>query len=312
MTPDKLFILIISLTIFGCQQSSDDKKKSVNSAIQTNDTIEKPIVKAEPKYQCSRIIISLCDNENPSSLSYKNYGPFSTELIYETKDQKVLDDFDKMTNQAKRTGYYCCPNRNYIISFYDRTYNYQNYFVDIDEFKDKVRIFQSGLQFSYIVQKTKWLEFLTELNKISFNEYFIPDLKIARKLFKYTIDNDLPIIISNRSSKEWMTFDGDFKVKVAVVGEKLDEGKVYANIKKAYPNDNFKIETISQYRMCGSNEGNDCYEEVILQIFCNLDFYIKFNIYTPKSFYNKAIAEFYILGKREQLNQIDKFVKKEK
>ncbi len=183
--------------MFGCQQSSDDEKKSVNKTIPTNTTIENPIVKAEPKYQCSRIIISLYDNNTPSSQSYKSYGPFSTELIYETKDQKVLDDFDIMTKQAKRTGYCCCPKRNYTISFYDKTNNYQDYFVDIVESKDKVRIYQSDYQFSYIIDKTRWLSFLTELKKISFNEYFISDLKIARKVYNFTIEKDLPIITSN-------------------------------------------------------------------------------------------------------------------
>ena len=312
MTIDKLFILIISLIMLGCKPSSDDKKKSVDKLIQTNaTTIEKLKVIDEPKYQCSRIIISLYDNKIPLSKSYKNYGPFSTELIYETKDQKVLDDFYLMTKQAKKTLYFCCPERNYTISFYDKTSNYQDYFVDMVEFKDKVRISQSDLQFSYIVEKKRWLSFLTKLKKISFNEYFISDLKTARKVYNYTIVNDLPIITSNIVSKEWMTFDGDFKVKVAVVGEKLDEAKVYANIINAYPKDTFKIETISHYRECGFNKGNDCYEEVILQIFCNKDFYDKFKIYTPKSFYDKAIAKFYILGTREKLNQIDKLAKKE-
>ncbi len=42
-----------------------------------------------------------------------------------------------------------------------------------------------------------------------------------------------------------------------------------------------------------------------------MDFYDKFKIYNPKSFYDKAIAEFYILGSREKLNQIDNLAKKE-
>lgn len=305
MTTQKFYILIVLLTMFGCQQNTDKQ-------IQTNTSVDKVTVKVEPKFQCNRIIISLYDNTTPESQSDKSYSPFSTELIYETTDKKTLMDFEQMTRQAERTDYCCCPDRNYTISFYDKTNNYENYFVDTVEFKDKVRIYQSSFQFSYIVDKIKWSRYLTDLKKISFNEYFISDLKTARNVYTYTIENDLPIITSNRVSKEWMTFDGDFKVKVAVVGEKLDEAKVYANIRKAYPKDTFKIETISHYKMCGSYDGHDCYEEVILQIFCNKDFYDKFNIYTPKSFYDEAIAEFYILGTREKLNQIDKLAKKEK
>ncbi|MBN8695277.1 MAG: hypothetical protein J0L87_02000 [Bacteroidetes bacterium] len=311
MTTSRFYILFLSLTILGCQQNSNDKQKSADKQIQTSETVDKPTEKSETKFHCSRIIISLYDKTIPQSQSEQSYAPFSTELIYETEDPKVLDNFEQMTKQAKRTGYCCCPERNYTISFYDKTYNFQHYYVDTVEVKDKVRIYESSFQFSYIIDKIKWLSFLTELRKISFNEYFISDLKTARKVHTYTIENDLPIITSKRTSKEWMNFDGDFKVRVAVVGEKLDENKVYANIKKAYPKDSFKIETISKYQMCGSHEGNDCYEEIILQIFCNKDFYDKFKVYSPKSFYDKAIAEFYVLGTRENLNKIDKLAKKE-
>ncbi len=305
MKTKEFYLLILLLAVIGCQQNSDDKQ------VPTNIPLDKGIVKVEPKLQCNRIIISFYNNTTPASQSYKNYGSFSTELIYETIDQKVIYDFEQMIKQTKRTGYCCCPDRNYTISFYDKTNNYQDYFVDTVEFKDKVRIYQSSCQFSYIVDKIKWSKYLNELQKISFNEYFITDLKTARNVYSYTIVNNMPIVTSNRVSKEWMTFDGDFKVKVAVVGEKLDEEKVYANIKKAYPKDTFKIETISHYQMCGSDGGNDCYEEVILQIFSNKDFYDKFKIYSPKSFYDGAIAEFYVLGSMEKLNQIDKLAKKE-
>lgn len=311
MTTQKFYILIFLLTIFSCQQKSNEKQKSSDKDVPINTSIEKEIGKSESKFECNRLIISLYDNTTPASQSYKSYGPFSAEIIYETTDQKVLDDFEQITKQAERTGYCCCPDYNYTISFYDKTNNFENYFVDTVESKTEVRLFQSSYQFSYIVDKSIWRTFLSKLKRISFNEYFITNLDSARLVYSYTKENDLPIITSNRVSKEWVNFDGDFKVKVAVVGEKLDEAKVYANIKKAYPKDTFKIETISHYQMCGSYDGHDCYEEVILQIFCDKDFYDKFKIYSPKSFYDEAIAEFYVLGTREKLNQIDKLAKKE-
>lgn len=301
----KFYILILSLTIFSCQQNSQDKQ---NRTKETKGTSKK---NAEPKFSCSRILVSFYDNNVIPSKSNKNYGTFSTELIYETKEQKIIDEFVQMTRLAFRTGYCCCPKRNYTISFYDKTNNYEDYFVDTIEFKDKVRIYQASFQFSYIVEKVKWRNYLTKLNEISFNEYFITNLKTAREVYAYTIEKDLPIITSNRFTKEWMNFDGDFKVKVAVVGEKLNEAKVYQNINMAYPKDKFKIETISQYQMCGSYDGHDCYEEIILQIFCNKDFYDKFEIYKPKSFYDTASAEFFVLGTRENLNKIDNITQKE-
>ena len=296
MTTQKFHILLtLFLALLGCQQNPDNKIKSVD----------------KPQYHCSRIIISFYDNTTIENKSYKNYGPFSTERIYETVDQKVLADFEQMTKQADRTSYCCCPERNYTISFYDKTTNFKDYFVDTVEYKDKVIIYQASYQFSYIVDKIKWSKFLSKLDIISFNEYSIYDLTTARRVYKYTIQNNLPIITSKRASSEWMTFDGDFKVKVVVVGENLDESKIFTNIKKAYPSDTFKIKSIGHYSMSGSYDGHDSYHEVMLQIFCNKNFYNKFKIYSPISFYDEAHAEFYILGRREKLNKIDEIAQKE-
>jgi hypothetical protein len=299
------------LTIFGCKETPNNNKKSVDKPKKVSITVAKQIEEPKPNYKASRMIITLYDKLIPSSKSTLNYGPFSTDIIYETTDPKILDAFDLMTKHAKRSGYCCCPDRNYTISFYDKTNKYKDYFVDTVESKDNVIIFESSYQFSYIVDKVRWLNFLALLKQISYNEYFISELKAAREVYKYTIENDLPIITSNRVSNEWMNFDGDFNVRVAVVGEILDEAKIYANIKRAYPNDTFKIETISEYKTYGPIARDDCYEEIILHIFCNKDFYDKFKIYSPKSFYEKALAEFYVIGTREKLNKIDNLAKKE-
>lgn len=217
-----------------------------------------------------------------------------------------------MTKEGGKTGYCCCPRFHYTIAFYDKTNNYKNYYVDTAEFIDKIRIFQTSYQYSYIVDKIKWIRFLNKLEVIDYNEYYTSDIKKARKVYEYTIEKNLPIINSNRCSQEWMNFDGDFKIKVATVGDYLEETQVYKNIKKAYPNEKYKIEKISRYQMCGSHVGNDCYEEIVLQIFCNRNFYDKFKIYSPKSFFDEAFAEFYVLGTRKELNKIDSIAEREK
>jgi len=305
MKTPKLNILFFLLFAFSCKQNSDDKQ---DHQINMNG---KGIAKNEFDYNCSQILISLYDNTIPEEETSLNYVPFSTQMIYQAKGKKMIDEFKQLTRDARRTGYHCCPDHNYTIAFYNGTRHFQNYYVDTTGSKSMVAIFEASYQFSYIIDKIKWRNFLTTLDKISFNEYFITDIKTAREVYSYTVHNDLPVINSNRTSKEWMMFDGDFKVKVAVVGEKLDEAKIYTNIKKAYPNDSFKIETISQSNECGSNDGHDCYGEAVLRIFCNKDFYDKFKIYQPKSFYDEAIPEFYVVGTRRELDKIDKLAEKE-
>jgi hypothetical protein len=309
MSLNKFFTLLFFLSAFGCQQQPVDESKPSDNRDEVTEIVEEPIKEEAPDYKCSRIRITLHDDSNPTSQSYINYGPFSPEIIFETKSEKIIEKFEQMTSDAERTGYCCCPDHNYLIAFFDGKVNYKEYFVDTLEFADKVRIFQISYQYSYIVDKKTWTEFLDMLDQISFNEYFLTDLEIARGLYALAEENDLQIISSNRFSKEWMHFDGDFKIKVGAVGQHLDEAKVYENIKKAYPDDIFKIETISHYKMGGTYDGKDSYSELILQIFCNKGFYEKFNIYTPKSYFEEAKAEFYVLGSRGDLNKLDRIAK---
>ncbi len=304
-----LFLNFISLTfVYSCNQNSVEEV-TIPEDNQNQTAIEKPIYDDVQNYECNRIIISYYDNTTPINPSYKHYGPFSTAVIYETTSNLVIDGFEQMTSEAEKTGYCCCPEYNYTISFYDGTKDFKKYYVDTLEFENKVRIFEQNYQYSFIIEKKIWEKYLSEFEIISFSEYSIHDLSYARKIYCYTLENDLPIITCNRASKEWMNFDGDFKIKVATVGEKLEESIVYSKIRDAYPTDTFKIETISHYQRCGSYDGHDCYEELILQIFCNKDFYDKFNIYSPKSFFDKAFAEFYVLGTKEELSKVDQIEK---
>lgn len=103
MTKYKFFLLFLSITLFGCQENTVSKQNSLDKPVQTKVTIEQPIAKVQTKFQCSRIIVSIYDNNTPPSQSYKDYGPFSTELICETKDQKILDLFEQMTKQGEKT-----------------------------------------------------------------------------------------------------------------------------------------------------------------------------------------------------------------
>jgi len=291
---NKLFIFVFLLATYSCSQNTDVDQYGSKA---TN-------------LECSKIIIRYCDYSIPVDNYYWKFGFFSTKIIYEAKEKKLLNVFEQMLKESDKTGYCCCPHRDLYISFFNKTDNFKDYFVDTLEYKNRIRIFETNYQFSYIVEKNKWKSFLTQLSIINFKEYFISDLDLARKVYEYTLKNELSIVTSKKLTKEWMHFDGDFKVKISTVGEKLSEKKIYENIAKTYPNDNYKFETIGHYKKCGDSKVNDCYEEYILQIFCNKDFFDNFNLYAPKSFYEKAIANFCVLGSTHQLDEIDKIVEK--
>lgn len=301
----KIFNLILIIYIIStnsCKQESKKKAASVKTKIKSTNRIEVD--------KRTKLLITYYDHYTPRDNNFFNYVPFSNDVIYSASNASELNYFDAMLNESERTGYCCCPERHYTIYFYDKMNNYENYYVDTLDYSKKIRIYQSSFQFSYLVDKRTWSKFLRKISKVEFNEYCIYDLKLAKKVYAFAKENDLAVVTSNTTSKEWMFYDGEFKVRVSAVGEYLVEENIYADIKKAYPNDNFKITTLARNQRCGSNKINDCYEEYILQIFCNKDFYDKFNLYSPKSFYDKALATFYVIGEREVLDKIDIIAKK--
>jgi hypothetical protein len=295
---------IILLTVWACEPKTSGSRTRNDAPLdQLGST------KSDSTFR-SRILITYYDKHIPASRSYLNYGPFSTDVIYEATGASLMD-YDRMLALAERTGYCCCPDRCYTVSLYSGTEEYETLFVDTVTSRDQVQIFESDYQHSYLVNRKDWLSFLSKTRRISFNEYFITDLEAARRVFNYTREHDLPVITSNRVSKEWMHFDGSFTIKIADIGGEINEHEVYNKIMRTYPKDSYKVETISEYRMCGSYSGDDCYNELILRIFCDKDFYDKFNLYGPRSYYEEALAEFYVLGARERLNALDALATKE-
>jgi hypothetical protein len=83
--------------------------------------------------------------------------------IYTASSKEQLENFRKLFIDSERTGYCCCPTRSYTISFYYHRNNFEYYEVDTIEFKDKVRIFENTFQYSYLVEKKKWKDFLKSL-----------------------------------------------------------------------------------------------------------------------------------------------------
>lgn len=300
MTIQKIYVVSILLLVLGFQCNTNEIPKLV---------LEKLKVKPNPEYHCNKIIV-FQDGTSSASFRFNRHYRFSSEFIYETSEQKVLDDFEELTNEAQKTSYCCCPPSSfYTLAFYDKTNYYLSYWIDTVEFKDKVRIYEKNYQFSYIVEKKKWLKFLNKLNKISVKEYFISDIKNARKIYNYTIINNLPIVNNHKISKEWMNFDGDFKLKITKENEIIKETDVYVALFFEYPNDSFKIETVGHVQNVFPSVGKKFNDEIILQIFCNKDFYDKFK--GSKSLYTKAIANFHVIASKDELVKIDNIARLE-
>ena len=89
---------------------------------------------------------------------------FSTEKVYRFIGEKQIERFDKIFENSEKTQYCCCPKTNYSITFLKEKKVIDIYFVDTIEFKNKVRLFENNWQYSYIIEKQKWKNYLNEIN----------------------------------------------------------------------------------------------------------------------------------------------------
>lgn len=290
-------IFFIFILFLGCQEKSN---KIRNEKLFIYDTYSKT------KSNWNRILIfhyKKSKNHYIYDLSSKS-EPFFPDKIFECAGNKEIKLFDELLKKAKKTGYCCCPNSNYLITLYKNTKEYDNYVVDTIEFKDKIRIFHTGYQFSFLVKKENWNTFLKETNKVSLKNYSLENLITARKIYNKSLKWNLPIISSNTVSKNWMYFDGHFKVTISSKENILSKENIIKKINNKYPNAKFKL--IYEY---GDDEFNDkglVESKSNIDIFCNEDLFMNFKIYkSQKSKFEKSKANFYVLGSEQKLKEFD-------
>lgn len=87
--------------------------------------------------------------------------------LCEVTDKNQILDFENVFKNGKRTDYCCCPDINYSMYFYqnkEKDY-FALYHIDTVEFKNKIRIYDTGYQYSYIVEKNIWKDYLNKVKK---------------------------------------------------------------------------------------------------------------------------------------------------
>ena len=254
------------------------------------------------KGECNKILIStyesIINNDNVKS----KYAPFSIIKNYEIID---ITRFDLLLKSAIKTGYCCCPKQNLSITFYNKSNKIDTYLVDNTQFKDTVIIFDQGYQFSYRITDKKWKKFLNESEVLNHKEYLTAQLNDARKIFNFSLKNNLVLETSNNVSKYWMYHDGEFYLNIKERGHELRAIDVVKKIKEGYPKNKIKVEVIYQkhnYKP-DKSEYYDC--EIEMKIYCSKNFYNKFKMHKLKSSYKETKAEFCVLGRIETLNKIN-------
>lgn len=299
-----VFFFILILSINSCDNSAlnklEEKKnsinveeKNVNNKINTSDK--------KLNFKTDKIIFARDVNTGNNF-----WGISDFKYISQITDSSKINYFENLLDKSYKKGYCCCPNRGYSILFFDKTNNYKTYFIDTVGSQDYL-IFTTDYQFSHSITKSDWNNLLKSSQIISNREYFLCDLTYAREFFQFTRKNNLPVINSLRSSDMWVTKDGYFKFTTTRVAKNLTENEIVDNIKDKYPGDNYKIEISGSNRLGSTSDCSDCYTEYTVTIFCNKEFYDKFDLYKPKSYYQPFCAEFLVFGSKEQLASFDFF-----
>ena len=83
---------------------------------------------------------------------------------YETVNSSQVNDFKKLFENNTKTSYCCCPAENYSILFYNKDHYLDYYLVDTLEFKNQIRIYDVSYQYSYLIDKKIWQNYLKKIS----------------------------------------------------------------------------------------------------------------------------------------------------
>lgn len=111
--------------------------------------------------ESDQIIIKRHDSTVEKQITSTESNP---KKIFKVSKEKI-EHFKSIFENAKKTGYCCCPISNYSISLLDDNEEFGLFYVDTTEFKGKVRIYDCAYQYSYILEEQKWKRFLSETEK---------------------------------------------------------------------------------------------------------------------------------------------------
>ena len=134
------------------------------------------------------------------------------------------------------------------------------------------------------------------------------DLKIARDIYNYCNSHGLPVVLKNDYQKEWIEYDGQFKFNITKIENDIEEKEYICRIKHKFKNDKFKIKTSGWSYTCSCKDCNDCMNELTFTIYCDKEFYNKFDLVSPKSRFDEFYAEFEVIGDQKELFNLEKYL----
>ncbi|OXB22538.1 hypothetical protein B0A80_15630 [Flavobacterium tructae] len=146
-------IILFSILIISCEKKTQTVINNIWDNISFNNTLS----------NSTQIIIKVYD----STLTNKRINVESYTPVKELKTviKKQVENFETIFIKSEKTGYCCCPKSTYSIHFRNQKEELDFFYVDTLEFKNKIRIFEKSYQYSYIIEKQKWKNFINEIDK---------------------------------------------------------------------------------------------------------------------------------------------------
>ncbi|SHM84353.1 hypothetical protein [Flavobacterium saccharophilum] len=146
-----LILILIAILIFGCNSKFENTLEDFIDNYSFNKT----------KSNSKEIIIKLYDT-TITKRRITDVEFFASKKEFKAINKQQLENFDRLFINAEKTGYCCCPLAIYSIHFLNKKEELDLFYVDTLQFKNKVRIYEKGLQYSYTIEKQKWKDYLNE------------------------------------------------------------------------------------------------------------------------------------------------------
>jgi len=151
----KLFLLILfSTLIISCNEKTQNYIDTIWDNFSFNSTLS----------NSTQIVIKAYD----STATYRrssNIESFNPIKEFKTNNRQQIKDFESVFKNAEKTGYCCCPTSSYSIHFLNQKEQLGLFYVNTLQIKDKVRIYEGSFQYSYIIEKEKWMNYLNKIDK---------------------------------------------------------------------------------------------------------------------------------------------------
>jgi hypothetical protein len=141
------------MLIIGCNQKASDLIEDVSHNYAFNETLN----------NSDEIIIKLHD-QNESKSQARGIESFNTVKSYKLSNQTNIRRFDDLFKNAQKTGYCCCPTASYSVTFLNENKQLDVFYIDTTQVKQKIIFYEGSFQYSFVIEKAKWKDFLKNIN----------------------------------------------------------------------------------------------------------------------------------------------------